>query len=348
MRSFWDILDWALNNPALKEHRITTSFEPSSAGITVEPEPGLKIRYGGCPRKAFYSHRGYPKDGGLDTWDGHYKRKGGDFVTNEMTAILMRAWALIGNEIRVNVVRSTKKKRLYRMSGRIDLCVRNPDTGGPIFIECKLRSEYGKTGIIESRKENDYLCHMPLTAGLAEIPQSVIYYDFIRSEMGVPNPDYRIVYQSRETATRSEHWLSIDPDGQVVISNIEGVQRPEGVTLQRIYEDADDVMDAVFDDCVPDRPFSLQWSEQRLRYEHRRKGLRNKALFEAVKAWIVKGGTPPPIGDDFPCTFCDYFRGCHEGYPGFAPQRAPAPTIAFIPQEEGDAPIPVDDGPSMV
>lgn len=330
MRSFWDILDWGLNNPVLREYRQTTSFEPSSAGITLEPEPGLKIRHGGCPRKAYYSHRGYPKDPGVDDWASLYKRTGGDFVTSQMGSILSRSWLLIGQEIRVTIVRQTSKGHIYRISGRIDLCVRNPDTNGPIFIECKLRSEYGKNGIIESRKENDYLCHMPLAAGIAEIPQSAIYYDFIRSEMGIANPDYRIIYMSRESATRSEHFLTIEPDGQIVISNIEGTIRTPGLTLGAIYEDADNLMDMVFEGTVPDRPFSLQWSDQRLRYEHRRKGLRNKAQYEEVKAWVAKGGTPPAIGDEFPCHWCDYFKGCMGEREGFVPSKHPAPAISEV------------------
>ena len=302
------ILEESLQNPRLLIEKKSPALWPSEGGIFVERD-GRRYRIGGCNRKAYYRLKDFPKDRIGRSVGSQLTLDLGHLIQDWLTNVIKGARVYLGDEVPIQIKRTTVNGNSYLISGSIDIIVQDPDTGRPIFCEIK------SVGLWKAMAG---LCQSSTAGKFAPTEDHVIqvmpYLDVARTEFGVQDPECHIIYICRDKPNLiGEHVVQIGANGQAVITNDIGVTSWDDVNLQALYADYDQQADMAARDQVPEMPFTTQYSDKDLVWlaEH---GMLNQTETKVVKANLKNGSSPLLRKGDFAChqLYCDFFNTCHD------------------------------------
>ncbi len=334
-----NILEFAnqtLLNPRLAVEKKSPTFWPSEGGLTMSLD-GRTWREGGCNRKLYYRYMGYPTEQRGNTLDNALILNNGHTVQAYLENVLKIGRVWLGSEVPIQVTRTIQDVGRYVISGAIDIIVQDPDTGRPIFVECKTTGSYGaRDGLVQAKAGR-------LAPKIDHVLQVMPYLDWARNEGGIQDPEFHVIYIERDHMKGAEHIVRLGPDDRAMVENEVGLQVWDDVTLGRLYADFDQTAVAVKEKQIPDRPFQLKYDRATVLwlYEH---GKLFAAEMKAVASALKKGIDGPIIDKgDFACKVCPFKYQCW----GTAIPSAEPAAFAKIDSSEtsGDTPGVIAEAP---
>lgn len=328
----WPLIHDILANPVLKVERESRSIHPSSMGILLDRD-GRVQRFGGCDRAEYYRLRRYPTQRVPMDFDGRFATSVGKLTEDIMKDVFQRGWVYVGDEVPVTIERKSAKGTRYRISGRIDLIIKDPKTGYPIFLELKTPGDYKAPGNCERKNgpkalKSVQLKDTPYLPDLGYVVQVMPYLWWAREELGLVDPEFNILIYTRGYRKKGEHIVRFHRDDSIVIENADGVTHMPDLTMARVFEDTDRLADAVRAGEEPMRPFERQYSHGTIMRMFEAKAM-TKGDYEAVAKQLEKDpnaevvlldANKNPKGD-WNCNpkWCPYYHGCYGNEPTFQP-----------------------------
>lgn len=316
MITLLDILNSYRENPPVNvPAKNSPGFYPSAASIEyIDPDTKLSIVKGECARKTFYSKMGYPI---VSTTDARRSRimDMGNYLSNMLVEDAKRAGIYIADELPFTDVPNN-------ISGRIDLIVKDPfscpktlDRPSPehlILIEIKsVGGYYNVKGCMTSTRDT------PLRPKIEHLLQVMVYANYYR-KYGVNK--YVLLYINRENLEIVTHNISINDNGNPVITNDAGTETLTYITIDGVMNRYAKLSKYIADKELPPRDYSLQWSNQRILRELTA-GTLSKTDTEIVNKKVQALGVitnemaPLLQKGDWQCQYCEYATTCWSNDP---------------------------------
>ena len=311
-----DILNSYRQNPPVNvPPKTSTGFYPSAASVEyIDPDTGVSVVSGECLRKTFYYKMGYPSAGVTDARRSRIMEMG-NLISNMIVDDAKRAGVYIADELPFTDTDNN-------ISGRVDLIVKDPfscpntlDRPSPehlILIEIKsMGGYYNVKGPMVSTKDT------PLRPKMDHLLQIMVYANYYR-KYGVQK--YILLYVNRENMDIVTHNISINDNGNPVISNDEGVTTLPYITLDNIISRYKKLSFYISKNELPPRDYSIQWSNTRIIRELNASNL-NKTETEIVKKKVQALGAitndiaPVLQKGDWQCQYCEFSQTCWSNDP---------------------------------
>lgn len=315
-----EIVAKTLANPRFEVEKKSPSFWPSEGGIVLQLD-GEQVREGGCNRRLYYRFLDYPKDGrGIDL-RGAVATTTGHTLQGIFTEALKKARVYLADETPIQVKRTTPSGIRYSVSGSIDITIQDPndpDHGRPWFLECKSMNPWKAKQYCEPTKGGK------LSPRVSDVLQVFPYLDWARTVAGVEDPESHIIYVAQDGSCFGEQVVKFGPNDCAIIENQVGRLEWPDVTLGALYADFDQTAEAIRVRKEPERPYTLQYTNDRLA-KMLKWGELNKTDSAVVKKRMEDGyqGAYLEKGD-WECSYCPYASGC---YNGWQPERARVPMV---------------------
>lgn len=309
-----EIVSRTLAHPRFEVEKKSPAFWPSEGGIVLTVD-NMQIREGGCNRRMYYRFLDYPKDGrGMDL-RGAVSTTTGHTLQGIFTEALKKARVYLADETPIQVTRRTASGIRYYISGSIDITIQDPNDpehGRPWFLECKSMNPWKAKQYCEPTKGGK------LEPRVSDVLQVFPYLDWARTVAGVEDPESHIIYVAQDGSCFGEQVVKFGPNDCAIIENQVGRLQWDDVTLGALYADFDKTAEAIKARQVPDRPYTVQYSNERLAHMLKHGDL-NKTDAAVVQKRIQDGYQGPYLEKgDWQCAWCPFLTGC---YNGFQPDR---------------------------
>lgn len=204
----------------------------------------------------------------------------------------------------------------FRISGKIDLIVINPDTSKLAQVEIKSVYGFGSNAVIGSPGGHKKgIMGEPRDSNLMQVALYQWHFANKRPEFEAG----RLVYGARDTGRFAEYAITVDDDGNIYYAGItpvvsEPIKSP--ITIPAILEAYKYVQEHIDNGTLPPRDFDLQYSDEKILVLYERKEL-TKAEMERVEkrqAQIAAGKEKINMQierGDFNCSWCQMQRFCY-------------------------------------
>jgi len=327
MSDLRDILDGLRARPYVVGNKARVNNYPSAASVQWVDDSDITRTIGSCLRQQWYSFKGFkPPSVGPSSARMSRILELGNVYADIFVREIKEAGLWVGDEIPFQLPE-------LRLSGRIDGLIKDPDQAPPpparpapsqlMGIEFKTTAGYYNVkGPIISTRDT------PLKPKPEHVLQCCIYLAYYK-KFGIKK--WLLAYIDRalgQSENNPTHWnihtISFDDDEHPVITNDQGTKIWTHFTLESIFDRYRQLNKYVDDDTLPDRDYSLQYTNTVLLRMYGN-GELNKGDTTGVNAKIKK--LKKPIGDitnddpllltkgDWQCRFCDFAETCYSNTP---------------------------------
>lgn len=298
----------ALELEILPDNRKSSSVYPSSASIKL-PD-GKTI--GACLRQQYYRAKGEPV---TSTTPADYRLSA--LMGDKASLLVQELLDTLGFTCGLQRIAAEHSFHIphINLSGRSDFVAYDHSNKEFIGIEVKSVGEYKASKAIESPVPEHVL-------------QSLIYLDYYSSNfptLGIKK--WYILYISRTEnysikakkhgspiAMLWDYHISTDPnDGAAIIYTARGVEKWKDYTVQNIYSRFQQLNQHISTDTLPDRDYTIRYSDEAIVELYQRGLLTRKMDKEKVEKWLKKGAPEGKLKveiADQECIYCAYKATC--------------------------------------
>jgi hypothetical protein len=329
-----------------KEHNY-----PSSASVS-HSKHGYETVEGECLRKEWYRWKKYPVPPGSRSARISRILDAGDMYEAMIINEIKNAGLYIADQVPIYIPE-------YNISGRIDVFIKDPTLAPPfpqrpspehlIGIDIKTTGGYQKCkGKIFSTRDT------PLAPETSHVLQCLCYLHYY---MPYGIKKWQLLYLDRALGASesnpthmSIHTITINENGNPVISNESGTEIWDHFTVQDMFDRFKHLNNMVKANSLPERDYHIQYSNSRIisMYDA---DVFNKTQKETVTKGIKNCGVPKqditddmdPIAQigDWQCRYCEFMELCYSDNPA---KTQPKPIIKNVKAPKiSDEPLNVED-----
>jgi len=304
----------AISKPIIFNVKGNSGLYPASASIVIDGEV-----QGACHRQDWYRWFKYKSS----------ESRNPEYSLSAMIGESLHTFLsnyLKDNVHTTNIVTLSVEQSLFDsnhfISGRIDLFLKDLITNKLHGCDIKSVGDY-KSGMVIEQPDTSHIL------------QCAVYLDqFNKSALlngAQPVEDWIILYMSRDggsyklakyphSSPFKNMWqfsLTIVDDYVVITNQIGNSKEYKEITMTKIYESYNVLMEFIKTKELPPRDYAFQYSEEHIMGLFK-SGKLNKTETKLVQEWIVDKAKPNELGmvkGDFQCKFCDYTTLCYSKNP---------------------------------